>query len=597
MKTVTVIITILFIAAVSLFGFIILEYAGVKIFSASESEQEATAGEEELELLEPAESGTEEEEEKNENEIDPEKISAIEIYLDGDRNNGIPLGEATYNMTSKEAFMIYGQDFSETGFILAKDNENYTFEPGSIHYLYVYVLIPKYGWNYTRQKIEIPGETDFDENIRLSIDDPSHNEIITEADKSNMWVSGWSADLNFSDTTGIDRIEIYLNGPKGFGKSLGEVNYGIERPDVAIAYGNANYTNSGYSLNFDASGLEAGSENTLYVYSFSTSGTYYLAMRDIKMEGEEKESNAIISVDANLNDQSLEISGWAINKNKILEGKPRNLDVEYSTKKIVFVSSKDGNEDIYSMNLDGSELTRLTDHPGRDIYPAVSPDGKKIVYTSDIDGTWQLMVMNWDGTEKTQLTYDPWRSGSSTWSFDGRFIFFGVYQDGDWEIYRVNSDGTHLKRLTFNPGAYDWHPYSHPFQYKVIYESGTVGNEDSYLMDYDGKNIERVSGINMRKRVPTISADGKTIIFMGYEGENSSIFALDSNGENLRKLSGSLVDCAHPSISPDNIYITFNSIVNGQDEIFIMNLDGTGLVQLTNIPGDDGDPAFMYQTP
>lgn len=219
MKTVTVIIIILFIAAVSLFGFIILEYAGVKIFSASESEQEATAGEEELELLEPAESGTEEEEEKNENEIDPEKISAIEIYLDGDRNNGIPLGEATYNMTSKEAFMIYGQDFSETGFILAKDNENYTFEPGSIHYLYVYVLIPKYGWNYTRQKIEIPGETDFDENIRLSIDDPSHNEIITEADKSNMWVSGWSADLNFSDTTGIDRIEIYLNGPKEIGRA------------------------------------------------------------------------------------------------------------------------------------------------------------------------------------------------------------------------------------------------------------------------------------------------------------------------------------------------------------------------------------------
>jgi len=427
MKTVTVIIIILFIAAVSLFGFIILEYSGVKIFSASESVQEATAGKEELESLEPQE------------EPDQDKISVIEVYLDGDRNNGIFLGEAVYGRTSKEAFMIYGQDFSETGYILAMDNENYTFEPGSVHYLYVYALIPKYGWNYTREKIVIPGETDFDENIKLYIDNPSHNEIIKETDKSNMWVSGWSADFSFSDNTGIDRVEIYLNGPKGFGKPLGEANYGTERQDVANAFGNANFTYSGYSLNFDASELEAGSEDTLYVYSFSTSGTYYLAARDIKMEGEEKEPNVIFSVEANLDNQSIEVSGWAVNKNEILEGKPRNLDVEYSTKKIVFISNKNGNEDIFSMNIDGSELTQLTDYPGKDSYPAVSPDGKKIAYTSDINGTWQLMVMNWDGTEKVQLTQNPWRSGFPSWSFDGRFIFFEVFQDGDWEIYRITA--------------------------------------------------------------------------------------------------------------------------------------------------------------
>ena len=64
MKTVTIIIIILFIAAVSFFGFIILDYAGVKIFSASESEQETIVGEEEPESLEPAESGTKEEEKR-----------------------------------------------------------------------------------------------------------------------------------------------------------------------------------------------------------------------------------------------------------------------------------------------------------------------------------------------------------------------------------------------------------------------------------------------------------------------------------------------------------------------------------------------------
>ncbi|MBE3092174.1 MAG: PD40 domain-containing protein [Chloroflexi bacterium] len=590
MRTVTIIIIILSVAAAIIFGFIIIRYAGAKTsppVETAESEQPDTVVEEEPE--------PETTEEEPQEEPDPDKIAVIEVYLDGDRNSGIPLGEAAYGMNSQQAFVIYGQDFSETGYVLAIDNKEYTFEPGSIHYLYIYALIPKYGWNYTREKIIIPGETDFDENIELHIDIPKDNEVIAEADKSNVKVSGWSVDPDSQDTTGIDRIEIYLNGPRGFGKSLGEVNYGIERQDVANALGNANYTNSGYSLNFDASNLEAGSENTIYIYSFSTSGTYYLGLRDIKMEGEEKESNVIFSVEeANLNDNSIEISGWAIN---ILQVKPRSLDIEYSIKKIIFVSDINGSEDIYSMNLDGSELIQLTDHPGKDNYPAVSPDGKKIAYTSDINGIWQIMVMNWDGTDKTQLTQNPWSSGYPTWSFDGRFIYFEVYQDGDWEIYRINSDGSSLKRLTFNPGIYDWHPASHPFQYKVIYESGNKGNEDLYVMDYNGENPERISSINMRKRAPAISIDGKLIAFMSYEGNNSFIYIMDGNGENVKMVSGSLMNCGHPGFSPDNAFMAFESIIDGQQEIYITNPDGSNPTRLTNAAGNDSDPCFLYQTP
>jgi len=98
-------------------------------------------------------------------------------------------------------------------------------------------------------------------------------------------------------------------------------------------------------------------------------------------------------VEANLDNQSIEISGWAINKDNIISGKPRDPDIEYSVKKIVFTSSHNGNEDIYIMNIDGSELTQLTDYSGKDNYPAVSLDGQKIAYTSDIGGTWQVMVI------------------------------------------------------------------------------------------------------------------------------------------------------------------------------------------------------------
>jgi len=592
MKTVTTIIIILFLTAVSLFGIIGLKYIGVKIFSdtdTSEPEQDIPIIEEDPSIK------TEENVEEAEVTADPEDISEIEIYLDSGRENGIFLENAVYGMTSEEAFMIYGEDFTESGFLLAVDNEGYIFEPGSTHYLYIYTLIPEYGWDYTRKKVLIPGETDYDENIQFAVDNPSQNEVIEVADKTNIRVSGWSVDFDSTGSTGIERIEIYLNGPKNFGKSLGEADYGIERPDVANTFGNANYTNSGYSLYFDGSKLEDGSENTLYVYSFSASGTYSLGMRDFKIEGE-KVFNTMISVeDYKLDDQTIEIRGWAINKNWALEGKPRSLDIEYSTKKIVFTSNRNGNEDIFSINLDGSELVQLTDHKGNDNYPSVSPDGEKIAYTSDINGIWQIMVMNCDGTEKTQLTQNPWRSGYPTWSFDGRFIFFEVYQDGDWEIYRINSDGSNMKRLTLNPGINDWHPCGHPFQYKLIYESGNVRDEDLYIMDYNGDNIEKISDMDMRKRVPAVSVDGKIIVFAVYEDDNSYIYTMDANGENLKNISGSLTKCSHPSISPDNSYIAFECITDGQEELYIVSPDGTDLNRLTNTAGNDSDPFFMYQ--
>ena len=598
MKTITTILILLLASAVLLFGII----AGKSILGPSgtdnepgDEEVQETVEEEPPSLPEENDPGTEEEPIEEE-EPDPDKISAIEIYLDGSRDEGIFLGEAKYGLTSKDAYTIYGDRLSQSGFLLVSEVTGYDFEPGSLHYLYIYTFIPRYGWDYTRQKVPVGGDADYSQSIELHIDGPSHNAVIEEEDKKNLRISGWSADLSVQESTGIEKIEIYLNGPRDFGISLGEVDYGREREDVANAYGNANYTNSGYSLTFDASRLESGTENTIYVYSYSTNGTYTLAIRDIVMEGEKDASNTIMSVEAEFGGSSIEVIGWAVSKDDIQNTGPRKTDIEYINKKIVFVSNKNGNEDIFSMDLDGSVLNQLTESTDKDAYPSVSTDGKKIAYTSDINGYWQIMVMDWDGRNKIQLTDDPVRSGYPTWSFDGRYIFYEVYKDGDWEIYRMNSDGSKRKRLTFNASAYDWHPFAHPYQNKVIYESGSIGHEGIYIMDNNGNNIEMISEGNPRKRVPCMSVDGEYIVFMGYEENLEFVYIMDGNGENIRRISDRRKS-GHPFISPDNSIIVFESSVDGQNEIFIINLDGSEEIRLTNIPGDDWDPAFIYQLP
>ena len=523
-----------------------------------------------------------------------ENIREIEIYLDGDKDTGISMGKADYGLDSLDAAKIYGEDFSKFGFSLEFDEGNYTFEPGTKHDLYIYSYIPAYGWEYSISEVSVPGEEQLSKTIKMSIDSIAENEVRTADSLREIKVSGWAADLSVTQNTGINKVEAYIDGPKNFGKSLGQAQYGLERADVGNAMGNANYNNSGYYLAFDGSNFKPGSTHKLYVYAYTPSGAYQYLTRNIIVEGGQASSNVIIKADASFAGNKLRISGWAINKKFITQGVPRSLDIDYTLKKIVFVSNLRGNEDIFSMNLDGSGLMQLTDSSGRDQYPAISPDGKKIAYSSDIGGTWQIVVMNWDGTDKHQITFGPDRHGYPSWSFDGRYIFIEIYTEDNWEIYVMESDGSKITRLTKNPGTNDWHPNAHPFEYKVLFESGGTGNEQAFEMNMDGTNLRQVSKPGVSCRVPKYSVDGKKIVYLGNAGGREQIFVMDINGENIVQLTDAPEGARLPTFSPDNNYIVYNSS-NAGGEIFLMNADGSGKTQLTNNPGDDWGAVFMYQ--
>ena len=523
-------------------------------------------------------------------------IEKIEVYLDGARENGgIFLGEADYGLSSPETAALYGEKFANSGYSLVWKNTAYNFTPGSLHNIYVYAYIPKYGWDFLRQSVVVPGEKVQSANIKFMIDTPPSGSTIT-ADEN---IGGWSVNAAVPDNPGISGIEFYLDGPKGFGKLLGAATLGASRPDVAEALGNGAYANCGFNYLLPINIFEAGTEHTIYAYAGSVTGETQENLLEIKIGGQKKADNSIIFAENNFTSEiskgEVKIDGWAAAKDFFKENIAAKPEESFAVKKIVFTSLKSGNEDIFIMNIDGSELTQLTDNPTNDMYPQVSPDGKKILYTSDINGTWQILIMNADGSEKKQLTNSVHRSGYPAMSFDGRYIFYEVFMENNWELFRINSDGTNPVRLTFNPGGDDWHPFAHPFDFKVLFESGSVGSEDIFFMDFEGANKTRISDYGIRKRTPCISKDGKYISFAGYEQEISSIYIMNSNGSNVTRLTNNPGFDTHPSISPDNKLITFDSNFSGNSEIYIMNFDGSGVVKITDIAGDDWGPVFLYQ--
>ena len=597
MRTVTIIVIILFLVASIFLGLFITKISSTKLQASSPAST--------TKLLTDTASTSEEENassKKPGDEISTTQpqlssmVEKVEVYLDGTKDQGgIFLGEANYGIPSPEAASIYGEKFSNSGYSLLWKNTNYNFEPGSTHNIFIYTYIPKFGWDYIRKTFVVPGERQQSPNIRFFIDTPENGAVISQ----DINIGGWAVNLATPDSPGITSIEFYLDGPRGFGKSLGNASLGTPRQDVADAMGNQAYLNSGFNFLFSPSQLEPGSDHSIYAYAISTTGEFSEIILNIKIDGEKKSENSIIFVQDDfaieIEKGLLNINGWAVPKNYFEEITTNLGEKEYSVKKIVFTSTKNGNEDIFIMNIDGSDLTQLTDNPSNDMYPQVTPDGKKIIYTSDINGIWQIMIMNADGSNKKQLTNARYRSGYPTMTFDGNYIFYEAYIDNNWEIYRMNSDGTNPARLTFSPNTDDWHPFAHPLEFKIIYESGSIGSEDIFFMDYDGHNIKRVLDFSSRKRVPCISKDGKFISFAGYEQETASIYIVNSDGTNLKRLTNNPSLDTHPSISADNKYIAFDSNLSGNHEIYIMNFDGTNLRQLTNIPGDDWGAVFLYQ--
>lgn len=159
------------------------------------------------------------------------------------------------------------------------------------------------------------------------------------------------------------------------------------------------------------------------------------------------------------------------------------------------------------------------------------------------------------------------------------------------------------------------------FTTKIVFVSNRNGNDELYMMDYDGHNQTRLTFNKTRDYMPAWSTDGKTIAYTAYNNQkaalylfnpfegtrtmvtdhgtsfgtdfsydgkklafcstedesNSEIYVCDSNGKNIKRLTyNNAIDTA-PSWSPNNREIAFTSDRLGSPQIYIMDAEGTNI--------------------
>ncbi len=521
-------------------------------------------------------------------------IESIQFYLNGPKQSGLLLGETTPDMAREDMQQLYGEPFLETGFAYDLDLSGLELDAGT-HLLFVYAFTGEDDYDYRIKELVIEGPR-AQNQLTINVDAPPNLSVV---EPQRLDVQGWALDENAAADTGIKDLEIYLNGPRDTGTFLGDGSYGnIPREDVADIFG-PQFVQCGFRLNVDAADLSPMEKHYLYIYAQKEDLSWEQRVSQFYIYDPQPESHIFLEIDNYIGDfrlggdRMMSIMGTAfyINDPQAFYARP-----DYESKEVVFVSDRAGGGyfDLYISNLDGSNMRKLTDNTVDDLYPNTSPDGKQITFTSEVDGLWQLFVVNIDGTGLRQITTSNTLNAYSDWSHCGQYLFYESRVGDVWELYRIGVDGSNPTRLTFNTESHDWHPATHPFRPKVLFETGSP--EDFKIMDYHGDHVHEVTIDDQRNRVPYFSSDGRTIVYSRYLGAQAEVFIMDINGEILAQITAMGGTNTHPIFSPCDRYIGFDSNISGKEQVYIYSFeDGTIFNVVNDLEHNYKDPCFVFE--
>jgi len=99
--------------------------------------------------------------------------------------------------------------------------------------------------------------------------------------------------------------------------------------------------------------------------------------------------------------------------------------------------------------------------------------------------------------------------------------------------------------------------------------------------------------INIRDMYPSVSADGKQVVFQSNRTGSNQIFIMGLEDGKPRQLTDFPGGAETPQFSPDGKRIVFDVYI-GEDnnDVCTIGTDGSGLKQLTDSPGYDGHPRW-----
>jgi tricorn protease len=238
---------------------------------------------------------------------------------------------------------------------------------------------------------------------------------------------------------------------------------------------------------------------------------------------------------------------------------------------IAFVSGGD----IWTVPSAGGEARLLVAHPATESRPLYSADGTKMAFTSNRTGNGDVYVLDLRSGDLRRMTYDDSDEEIEAWSPDGKWLYFrstGRDISGMNDIYRVSVEGgtpttvsaeryvneyfaapsPDGKSLAFTargiPSSQWWrHGHSHIDETQIWLLRGDPSSHAYESLTRDGA----------KELWPMWSADGGTIWYMSDRNGNENLWKMRIGGEPAAVTSFTAGRVLWPSISRDGRTIVF----------------------------------------
>lgn len=272
----------------------------------------------------------------------------------------------------------------------------------------------------------------------------------------------------------------------------------------------------------------------------------------------------------------------------------------------LYVSDKSGENQIWLDSIDHNiDEKQITDISGGACQPAWSKDGLKIAFISPCKRPnniffhdTQIFILDLNTGEFTKLVSDT-NVFSPKWSPNGNQILFSkLVNEYVIDIYTIDLDTGLLTKVVENLHQ-NLNPNWVANQDKIIYVTNQV---DAYrIMEKDiellADSNELSKEIGAEHNFPIITSDGSRLFFTSkptdsYPRLKYIELDVDKYMENGKYLSDMLIPQSQPSLSSDGKWILFTTWQAGNFDIYIMNSEGAGIQQIKSTENLECQPAW-----
>jgi Tol biopolymer transport system component/DNA-binding winged helix-turn-helix (wHTH) protein len=264
----------------------------------------------------------------------------------------------------------------------------------------------------------------------------------------------------------------------------------------------------------------------------------------------------------------------------------------------------DGHFSLNLRDLRAGKNTRLLGGPQRIHGTAWTHDGARIVFSYDSSSftplvggdLWQITP---DHTESEKMPFGHDAAYPSVSSFSNRLAYVQTQLNAN--IWRVDPDGAKAHpHIVVTSTREQYAPSISPDGRRVVFESNRSGSEEIWVCDSDGGNAQQLTSLGGGTTgTPRWSPDGRQIVFDSRIGGEANVYVIEANGGVPRKLETGTRMNSLPSWSHDGKWIYFASgLTHSNLTVWRVAATGGRAIQLTktasSMPIESPDGQHVY---